>query len=1084
MDEALNDRSINADNHANDPDHLQDFFQDVPVGLFRTTPEGKFAYVNNTVARLLGYKNIGDLYGKKVGDIYKDSSIRDIYVNELLEKGFLSPREVELKRNDGTSFWAEISARVKKGDNGEIIGFDGYINDISARKKALVLLKQSEEKFRHLSENIKSAIFIFDTSGRFIYMNPASLEITGYSESELRTMYFYEIVHPEFRDLVTRRGLDRLKGKPVPPSYEFKILTRQGSEKWVEISNTLMDLEGQAVVLGTAQDITKRKYADLAVRESEKKFKSLYSLFRLMSDNVPDMIWAKDLQNKYIFANKSLCDNLLGALSTDEPIGKTDLFFAARERKKHPQNNEWHTFGEICSNSDDEVIRTRKAVRTEESGFVRGKMIHLDVNKAPFWDEKGQLIGTVGSARDVTNEKIIEKERKRFEELQSVVYKIAAAVITASDLDELFNVIRNELDRVIDTTNFFIALFDQPSGEITLPFLVSDNKDVVSITDLKKLASILIDERKPMILKKDQLQAANLDFSGELPKVWIGTLLKAREKVIGALMIQSFTDENILTERDLEIIEFVSTQVGLTINQKQAEDSLKESEFRLRKIIDTVPHMIFVKTWEGRFLLANKATARTYGLTVEELEGKSQLEVHKDKEEAKVFLKEDRYVIDKNETKFIPERNFTFYDGEVRIMQTIKMPFTFPGRSQGAVIGVSIDITNLKRVEIDLQAAKEKAEESDRLKTAFLANMSHEIRTPMNAIVGFSELLNDPELVAEYRKEYVALINDNSKILLNLIEDIIDVAKIEAGQIRIVKSSCLVNRLLEELKDLYAGEIERNKQSKIKVRIFRGNDNDNFAILSDPFRVRQILNNLLSNAVKFTSSGFIEFGYTIGKDSTIHFFVRDTGIGFSKEKTGIIFERFRQAEESSTREYGGTGLGLTITKKLVELLGGSIWVESEPGKGSVFHFSLPMELSVADKEKTEMPGKLEDPDWENRTFLVGEDEQSNFELVKAILAKTNAGIIHARNGAEAVEKFKEHRDIIDLVLMDIRMPEMNGFEATELIKRIDKSVPVISLTAYAMAEDREKSLQAGFDDYISKPVKPVDLITIISKFIK
>ncbi|MBN1338171.1 MAG: PAS domain S-box protein [Bacteroidales bacterium] len=1084
MDMTMDDHDMNGSVPANGPGHFPELFDDVPAGLFRTTPEGKFVYVNNTAARMLGYENRESLLRKEAGGIYRYEDTRKIYVKELIQKGFLSVREVELKKKDGSFFWAEISARTNYSPQKEILGFDGYIIDITAQKKANDLLRTSEEKFRLLSENIRSAIFIFDTSGRYIYMNPASLVITGYSEEELKSKQFYEIVHPDFIDFVKKRGQARLAGKTVPVSYEFKILTKDGEERWVEVSNSMMMLEGEPVVLGTAIDVTNRKMADAFVRESEKKYKALYSLFRLMSDNVPDMIWAKDLKNRYIFANKSLCENLLCTSDTSEPIGKTDLYFAERERRKHPGDPEWHTFGKICSDSDDLVISARKAVRTDEPGRVKGEMIYLDVNKAPFWDEKGRLIGTVGSARDVTKERIIEKERKRFEELQSVAYKIAGAVITTGDLDELFPVIRNELDRVIDTTNFCIALYDQHTDEITLPYLVSGIEDEVSINDLKTLTSFLIHENKPLILKKGRMENLPLKLTGKLPEVWIGTPLKAREKVIGALMVQNYHDENILTGNDLEIIGFVSTQIGLTINQKQAEESLKESEFRLRKIIDTVPHMIFVKSWDGRFLLANQATARTYGLTVEELEGKLQKEVHKDSGEADDFLREDRYVIDHNETRFIPERKFTFHDGEVRVMQTIKIPFTFPSRGQGAVIGVSIDITNIKKVEVDLQAAKERAEESDRLKTAFLANMSHEIRTPMNAIVGFSELLNDPSLMAEHRKEYVALINENSKILLNLIEDIIDVAKIEAGQIRIVHSSCQVNRIIDELKDLFENEILRLKRKSLEIKVFKGNGNEGFSIISDPFRLRQILNNLLSNAVKFTSSGFIEYGYTIGRENTIHFFVRDTGIGLQKEKTDIIFERFRQAEESSTRGYGGTGLGLTITKKLVELLGGKIWVESEPGKGSVFHFILPFILADAVESRVERSVKTESPDWEGKTFLVAEDEQSNYELVKAILSKTRAKILYAKNGEEAVKLFRKHDESIDLVLMDIRMPEMNGFEAARIIKGIRKPVPVISLTAYAMAEDREKSILAGFDDYISKPIKPSDLINIIRKHIK
>ncbi|MCD4789141.1 MAG: response regulator [Bacteroidales bacterium] len=693
-------------------------------------------------------------------------------------------------------------------------------------------------------------------------------------------------------------------------------------------------------------------------KKSEQNYKTLYSFFRLMVDNVPEMIWAKDLDGNFIFVNQGICDKLLFAKDTDEPIGKNEMYFVEKERKAHPDNPEWFTFGEDCAISDSIVIKKMKAQTFYEFGNVRGEFIYLDVFKAPLWDDNGKMIGSVGSARDVTKQKQIEEEQKREEKQKNVVYKIGKAVNTTKDLNELYSVIRTELCRVIDTTNFYIALYDKEIDEITLPYFIDEKDHFVKFPAKKSLTAYLIKRNKPLLLKKNDFlklaESGEIEIMGTIAKVWLGIPLKVKDETIGALVVQNYHNENAFSEKELELMKFISNQVSISINQK--------------------------------------------------------------------------------------------------------------------------------KTEIELKHAKEKAEESDKLKTAFLANMSHEIRTPMNTIIGFSELLNDPDLTIENRKEFISLINENSKILLNLIEDIIDVAKIEAEQIKIIQSTCQVNQILDDFKNFYTDVLESNKQKEIEIRVKKENMDERFAIITDPLRFRQIMNNLIGNAIKFTDRGYIEFGYSIIDGNIIQFYIKDSGIGLSPEKLSLIFERFRQAEESNTKEYGGTGLGLTISKRLAEMLGGTIWVESVLHEGSTFFFNLPLKLA---KNGVEMKPfvKLNDKhEWSDKIILVAEDEISNFELVKAALQKTDVQILRAKNGIEAVSICKDNDDI-DLVLMDIRMPEMSGYDATRKIKTFRSDLPVISLTAYAMADDKDKSLQAGCDDYISKPIKPRELINKISRYL-
>ena len=398
-------------------------------------------------------------------------------------------------------------------------------------------------------------------------------------------------------------------------------------------------------------------------------------------------------------------------------------------------------------------------------------------------------------------------------------------------------------------------------------------------------------------------------------------------------------------------------------------------------------------------------------------------------------------------------------------------------------VAIKEDITERKKTELELIRAKEKAEESDRLKTAFLANMSHEIRTPLNAIIGFTGMLHTDTLEPQLREEYFAIINQSSQALLNLIDDIIDVSKIEAGHIRIIPHKIDITGLMKEL---YTG-IKRDllvngKDVKASLTIPWGEE---FIIHVDSFRLKQILQNILNNAVKFTEKGEIEFGYRLkSNDTMISFFVRDTGIGIPKDQQKVIFERFRQADDSSTRKYGGTGLGLWVSRNLVELMGGSVFVESDPGRGSVFYVDLPLDKDVEIPEGgREIPEEKKTvADWRDKKILIAEDNDSNYEFLKAVLSVKKAVLIRAYDGKEALDLIMEHEDV-DLVLMDIQMPVLNGYEATKLIKKMKPDLPIIAQTAYAMSEDRNRIMQAGCDEYIAKPIQPRKMLSLIEKFL-
>ena len=394
-------------------------------------------------------------------------------------------------------------------------------------------------------------------------------------------------------------------------------------------------------------------------------------------------------------------------------------------------------------------------------------------------------------------------------------------------------------------------------------------------------------------------------------------------------------------------------------------------------------------------------------------------------------------------------------------------------------------LRKIEKINKDLETAKEKAQEANRLKTSFLANISHEIRTPLNAIIGFSRLITDKwNLSRETQNKYHNLLKVNSDLLLNLINDIIDLSKIETKQLNLSFKDFDLNELFDNISDYTKDELNKTDKKDIEVHLDKGIRKDTFYIRTDDARLRQVMINLINNAIKFTYHGKITIGYRITGEHLL-LYVKDTGIGLSKSEYKYIFESFRQGEEGTTKKFGGAGLGLTLSKGIVDNLKGKIWCESSKGNGAEFYVQVPFKTSSKHKirKSRDFESQMEDQyNWDNKNILVVEDSQMSYELITKLLKGTGAVFSLETDGLRAIERCRSDQSI-DLVLMDIQLPYLDGYEATRKIKEIRPDLPIVAQTANAMLDDRKKALESGCEDYIAKPLDRMELAEKINKLL-
>jgi hypothetical protein len=791
-------------------------------------------------------------------------------------------------------------------------------------------------------------------------------------------------------------------------------------------------------------ELKERKLADEALRESEEKY-------RLLFDRMPDGVYKSTDEGKFINVNTAMF-KMLGYDSKEELLAidiKTQLYFEISDRESVALKENSKELG---------IYRMKKKDGSEIWGEDHG-WLNYDKTKNVLYHEG--IIRDVSDRKKTELELIIAKEKaeRNATELNEQKILFESMFNTISDGVVITNINREIIVANNGMKNTFGYEPKELIGKSTQILYDSDNsfndtgENVFNKKNKKKENTYITyyKNKKNKIFPGETFGAKLYNNDGE----WIG---------------------------NIGIIRDISDR------QKMTEDLIITKQTYL-DVFNTVSEAIYVQDETGTFIDINKGAENMYGYTRKELIGKNPLLVSApglnnidevQKKSAKVFK------------SGISER-FDFWavrkNGEIFPKDVIINKGRYFGKD--ALITTARDVTLIKRTEQELIIAKEKAQESDRLKSAFLANMSHEIRTPMNGILGFSDLLKTPNLSGEKQQRYIEVIEKSGKRMLNIINDIIDISKIEAGLMNIEIKESNVNEQIEYIYTFFKPEVE----AKGMQLYFKNTLPAKEAIIkTDREKLFAILKNLVKNAIKYAKEGSIEFGYVLkmGSESVdeiqnneLEFFVKDTGIGIPKDRQEAIFERFIQSDIIDTMARQGAGLGLSITKAYIEVLGGKIWVESEEGIGSTFYFTLPYNHELKEKNSTkdnEVTDNTENR-IKNLKILIAEDDEASEMLLSLHLSDFCNEIIKARTGLEAIEACRNNPDL-NLILMDIQMPDLNGYEATRQIRQFNKDVVIIAQTAYGLYGDREKYLDAGCNDYISKPIKKDHLAALIQKHFK
>ena len=999
-------------------------FEGSALGILATDVEThRLLYSNPASCRLFGYLD-DEFLRLTITDLHPKDSM-DLVMSEfesLMRGEKVISSALPCLRKDGTVFYADIS------NNSTIINGRkcavGFIVDVTTRKQTEEALKQANSELQNLHNNLDLAVFSVDViHNKMLQVSIAHEAVFGYCQEAFfnNPMLWYEIIVPEDKPNVDA-------GYPVLFSgmnlhHEYRIVHADGQIRWIEAKmKPTLDTNGKLIRIdGIASNITERKRLEETLLESEVKYQEIFE-----STGTATFIGGEN--TIILMANKE-CYSITGYTPTEIIGQKWDQYFAPESLQEIMKNHH------LRRQNPDLAPKKHEVKLFNKQGEKRDVILNISM-----------ISGTkqsIVSILDITERKQAEEMLLESEVKYHEIFESTGTATFISDENATILMANNECCSIMGHTA--TEIIGQNWNQYFAP------------------------ESLPEIMKNHQLRSQNPDLAQKKYEAKLINKKGEKRDVILNVSMISATKQRIVSMSD--ITELKRTEQAILQSEKNFYSSISESPLGIR-----------IVSVDGKTIYANKAFLDIFEFTrLEEFTNISAINRYTPESYAQHQERKEKR---KNgHEAFDYEISIVRKNAEIRHVKISRKEVLWNGIKHYQVI--NIDITEQKKLTIDLIEAKEHAEQSDRLKSAFLANMSHEVRTPLNSIIGFSELLADPDFEEEQKDEFIQHIITSGNNLLSIISDIMDISKMESGEITIRNNQINILKFISTVKEKFSSQTE---SKKLEFKLTLPDNDEETVIIADADRLMQVFINLISNAIKFTANGRIEIGYQ-PKGKMVEFFVSDTGIGIPAEYHTIIFERFRQVEAEKTRKYGGNGLGLAISKNLVELMGGEIWFESESGNGSTFYFTIPYHAEPEGKNVIQNDALSEGAENQINSkvsglkILIAEDDKESAKLITMAVRKFGNEILKATIGVEAIEACRNNPDI-DLVLMDIRMPIMDGYEATRQIRQFNKEVVIIAQTAYALTGDREKAIEAGCNDYISKPIKKDELMGLVQKYFK
>ena len=913
-------------------------------------------------------------------------------------------------------------------------GFIAYVHERHRRDNFIMnyLLKKNNKKLREYSDELteneqitkkvlqqmSELIISISADGEILFWNRRCYELTGYRQSELAKKGGLKNLFPD--EASVEKNLRLFTGTIRPKHFETRITAKDGSRKiisWKTIKPYEYISDSPNWFAG--KDITEEYDTWKNLQKTEQKLRQTQDLARIgtweWEPGSGKLYWSEQMYK--MFRTDPLDSDSDAARIFSALLNELDLKQLIRGINGSSQKSQskfTYEYPVVLNNSEERIMH------------LQGQIIY---------NERSQIIRMFGTNQDITSIKRAEKS----------LINIRKSLEYAQKISKIGNIEYNSNEQSVYVSKEIKRIFDlDAEASFTFP---DHLKAYLQTSDYNMLCEFLQNTNNIPSLNTD------IEVRSET----------GRQKIL-TVIGDTYTDER---ERRIRSVIFQdNTELRSAIN------ALQESNLKIQNILSSSPDTIIVFNSDFIIREINNAAEKIFGYSGSQLLSASVLTI---------FAQSDHSdfteIIKKMDSTYNTIKNHEFdmlrASGDV-FPAEISMAL-IPKSEQAEKLYVSVikDITSRKIFEDNLNEARQKAEDADRLKSAFLANMSHEIRTPMNAIVGFANMLTDKDISGKEREEYSGYIASNSSILLTLIDDIIDISKIEAGQLKIKQKTTSVAAILDEVLPSAKEHLRMYDKSNIELITECDKSVRETPVKTDKTRVIQVLTNLLTNAVKFTDEGHIRCNCMIIKiydKKFIRFQVSDTGIGIRSENLDKIFNQFYRIEHNDVSEYRGTGLGLALSKKLLTLMGGKIEVESEAGKGSAFTFYIPYRPApeaLSGNSFLSIPRKKNN--WKGKKIIIAEDDFTNYKFLESLFMPTGATLIHAHNGREAIDFFQSEPDT-DIILMDIRMPEVDGYEATRKIKSMKPEIPIIAVTAFAMEAEKKEIMDFQFDDYVAKPI--------------